>query len=153
MTSSYDTLYSRFLSRIEDYKLLSLNEEDIAEMLKQWLRGAVAKPYVRRIFDTLSFNDERGILTFTIKNPVDDDSDAEYVSEVITIGMVIEWLEPQVKSVINISQMFGSNKEAKFYAQANHLSTIKELLDDTKIEQRKLIRDHGYLYNSYISED
>ena len=52
-------------------------------------------------------------------------------------------------SIVNIQQMYGG-KEQKFYAQANHLNAIQSLLSRFKIEQKKLIRDHGANYNSYI---
>ena len=50
------------------------------------------------------------------------------------------------------SQMYGG-KEQKFYSQANHLIEIKSMLKDCKTELRKMIRDRGYIYNSYINGD
>ena len=36
------------------------------------------------------------------------------------------------------------------YAQANHLAQLRALLEDAKISLNKMIRDRGYVYNSYI---
>lgn len=149
MTSEYQAIYSSFLSKITDYKFLSLPEDDIYDLMRGWLHSTAGKVYIRRIFDTLVLDDEVLKITFELKNPVDDNADLDYVVEILAKGMVIEWLEPQVKSVLNTSQMFGG-KEQKFYAQANHLSELKGMLSDAKTELRKMIRDHGYIYNSYI---
>lgn len=83
-------------------------------------------------------------------NRVDDDFG--FVVEIISMGMVVEWLEPQVNSVLNTLQMF-SGKEEKFYSQSNHLSELRGLLKDAQLKQRKLIRDRGYISNTYLSED
>ena len=73
-------------------------------------------------------------------------------TELIAVGMVIEWLEPQVNSVLNTRQMF-SGKEEKFYSQSNHLNELKDLLRQNRLKQRKMIRDRGYISNSYLSEE
>ena len=64
--------------------------------------------------------------------------------------MVIKWLEPQVKSKVNIAQMFGG-KEQKWFSQATHLGEIKDLLENERIELNKLIRDRGSIYNPYLT--
>ena len=149
MTSlKYDDLYSCFLAKITDYKLASLSVDDAYELMRDWLHSAVKKPYIRRIFSSITFDDETMVCNFEIVDKADDETDKDYGVEVITKAMVIEWLEPQVKSVLTVAQMY-SGKEQKWYSEANHLKEIKALLDDTKKELRKIIRDHGYFYRSY----
>ena len=97
-------------------------------------------------------DDEVIQLTYSLKHVINEaDEDMRFVIEVIAMGMVIEWLEPQVNSVLNTLQMF-SGKEEKFYSQSNHLSELKDLLKQSEIKQRKLIRDRGYISNTYLSE-
>lgn len=146
---TYNQIKSRFLSKIEDYKFLTEYEDFSNEFIKEWLRSTLAKPKVRRIFDALSIDEEMDNFDFEIKYPVDDFSDAEYVIDILAYGIVVGWLEPKVQSTINIQQMYGG-KEEKFYAQANHLDTIKELLSESYSKIGKLIRDRGYIYNSYL---
>ena len=146
---TYNQIKSRFFSKIEDYKFLTEYEDFSNEFIKEWLRSTLAKPKVRRIFDALSIDEEMDNFDFEIKYPVDDFSDAEYVIDILAYGIVVGWLEPKVQSTINIQQMYGG-KEEKFYAQANHLDTIKELLSESSSKIGKLIRDRGYIYNSYL---
>jgi len=141
MTSSYEDIYSRFLQKCTDY-----------DFIEWWLHSVASLPYVRVKFKTFSLNDEVLKMNWELKNSIDDNSDELFVIEVFAQGMIIQWLEPKVKSILNVKQFFGG-KEEKFYSQANHLNELRSLLSDANISLRKLLRDHGYIINSYISEE
>ena len=81
-------------------------------------------------------------MTFTLNNSVDEESDKDFVLEILSLGMAIEWLQPQVDSVIHTSVMIGGKEEKKLLD--NHKNMI-ERLDSMKKEQNKMIRDYGYI--------
>ena len=145
----YSTLFSRVLNKINDPKELSLNENDLLEIYTERLHSVVGKPRVRRLFSALTLDDEIQEITFTLNNSVDEESDTDFVLEVLSLGMVIEWLQPQVDSVIHTSVMIGGKEEKKLLD--NHKNMI-DRLDSMKKEQNKMIRDYGYMYNPYIKE-
>lgn len=147
---SYSTLFSRVLNKINDPKELQLNTDDLLEIYTERLHSVVGKPRVRRLFSTLTFDDEIQEMTFTLNNSIDEDSDTDFVLEVLSLGMAIEWLQPQVDSVIHTSVMIGGKEEKKLLD--NHKNMI-DRLDSMKKEQNKMIRDYGYMYNSYINGD
>ena len=147
---SYSTLFSRVLNKINDPKELQLNENDLLEIYTERLHSVVGKPRVRRLFSSLTLDDEIQEMTFTLNNSVDEESDKDFVLEVLSLGMAIEWLQPQVDSVIHTSVMIGGKEEKKLLD--NHKNMI-ERLDSMKKEQNKMIRDYGYMYNSYINGD
>ena len=147
---SYSTLFSRVLNKINDPKELSLDENDLLEIYTERLHSVVGKPRVRRLFSSVSLDDEIQEMTFTLNNSVDEDSDTDFVLEVLSLGMAIEWLQPQVDSVIHTSVMIGGKEEKKLLD--NHKNMI-DRLDSMKKEQNKMIRDYGYMYNSYINGD
>ena len=147
---SYSTLFSRVLNKINDPKELSLNENDLLSIYTERLHSVVGKPRVRRLFSSLTLDDEIQEMTFTLNNSVDEDSDIDFVLEVLALGMAIEWLQPQVDSVIHTSVMIGGKEEKKLLD--NHKNMI-DRLDSMKREQNKMIRDYGYMYNSYINGD
>ena len=149
MTLSYSTLFSRVLNKINDPKELSLDENDLLEIYTERLHSVVGKPRVRRLFSSLSLDDEIQEMTFTLNNSVDEESDKDFVLEILSLGMAIEWLQPQVDSVIHTSVMIGGKEEKRVLD--NHKNMI-ERLDSMKKEQNKMIRDYGYMYNSYIKE-
>ena len=152
MTLQYQEIQDRFLQKITDYSFLEQDINFIYDSMKGWLRSAASQPIVRIKFSTLSFVDEVMELKFALNMSVDEEADMYFVAEILARGMVIEWLEPQVKSQLVIDQFFGG-KEQKWFAQANHLNSLKQMLNDAKTEQRKMIRDYGYMHNSYIRED
>ena len=146
---SYSTLFSRVLNKINDQKELSLDESDLLEIYTERLHSVVGKPRVRRLFSSISLDDEIQEMTFTLNNSVDEESDKDFVLEILSLGMAIEWLQPQVDSVIHTSVMIGGKEEKRLLD--NHKNMI-DRLDSMKKEQNKMIRDYGYMYNSYIKE-
>lgn len=148
-----DEIYSKFLQKITDYNFASLDANDAYDMMRGQLHCAVGTPYVSKLFSYMTLEDDVLVLDYELKNSSGQNAiDTDFVTNVLAIGMVIEWLEPQVKSVLHTMQMFGG-KEEKFYSQSNHLNELRGLLKDCKVEMRKLIRDRGYISNAYINGD
>ena len=150
MTSlNYDIIYSRLFSKIEAYDFIELQENELNDFLCNWIHSSSANPYVRRLFSTFSLDDEIQEIYYEMKYSVDEFSDTEFITEVLTLGVVVAWLEPKINSINNIAQMFGS-KEEKFYSQSQHISELRALVNDAKKQQRRMIADRGYAWNSYL---
>lgn len=153
MTLSYDTIQSEFLSMIDDVKFLSLDISDANALMTGWFKTALSNIRIQNLFSTNSYDSEIQEFTFEMKNPsTNEQADMDFVTKVIATAMLIAWLQPQVTTTLNIHQMFGG-KEEKFYSQASHLEQLHGLLEDSKIGLNKMIRDRGYIHNSYIEVD
>lgn len=153
MTSlTYDVVYSRLFSKIEAYDFIELKANDLSDLLCDWMHSASANPYVRRLFETFSLDDEIQELSFEMKYTLDSYSDTEFVIEILALGMVVAWLEPKINSINNISQMFGS-KDEKWFSQSQHLSELRGLVNDSRKLQRRIIADRGYAWNTYLDGD
>jgi hypothetical protein len=149
MTSlKLDDVYSSFLDKVTDFDIGSYEEDVQKELLIGYLKGALGIPYLRAIFVTITIDDYEETINYTLKT--EDGCDEQFIIELLSKGMVIKWLEPQVKSKVNIAQMFGG-KEQKWFSQATHLGEIKDLLENERIELNKLIRDRGSIYNPYLT--
>ncbi len=147
MTLSYQTIFSRYRGKIQALEYLSLSADDINEIEVERLHSVVGNPRIRYKFSSLTMNDTVQILTFELKNPIDDFSDEEFVVDLLSLGMTIEWLQPKVDSVVNTAPMIGGKEEKKLLD--NHRQSINRLAQ-MKTELKKLIRDYGYMNNSYI---
>ena len=145
----YNKIYSRLFSKIEAYDFLELPEDELNDFLCNWIHSASANPYVRRLFKSFNLDDEILTISYEMKYSVDEFSDEEFITEILTFGVVVAWLEPKVNSINNIAQMFGS-KEEKFYSQSQHISELRNLVNDAKKQQRRMIADRGYAWNSYL---
>lgn len=146
----YETIFSRVRSRIDDPKELSLNENDLLEIYTERLHSVIGDPRVRRLFSSITYDDDIQQIDFTLENSVDEFSDNEFVIRVFTLGMQIEWLSPKVESVLYTAPMIGG-KEEKVLINSHKVDI--ERLDSLRTQLHKLIRDYGYMYNSYVNGD
>ena len=152
LSVTFDTIYSRFLSKVQAYDLLELTTDDCYEQMNEWLKSVKSDSRVRKLFISLSFDDISKTVSFTLRNPVDNDSDIDFVIEVFGLGVAWKWVEPKYKSVINTAQFFGG-KEQKFYSQSNHLAELSAMNSNARTDLYKYIASRGYYNNSYIKED
>lgn len=152
MTSTYQDIYSRFLSKIKDYEFFSLDEALANESMRGWLTASLSKAYIFRIFDLNSFSadDEIAEIEYTLMDTVNEYTDKNFVEELLSYQMICEYLSPKVHTTTLINQMVTNSKESKWYAQANQLSQMRELLADSENKVRSMLRDRGYIYNSYL---
>ena len=151
MTLQYEDIFSIFLSKITDYSFLDYDENFIRGQMVSWLHSSSSSPRLRAKFSEFNLNDEEAALSFALKNSVGEQSDYDFVTDVLARAMVIAWLEPEVKNVLLTKQLLTGSEE-KFYAQANHLSQLEQMLNTAKTEFKNILRDYGYLNNSYIKE-
>ena len=53
-------------------------------------------------------------IEYELRESIDDDSDKDFVEEVLGLGMVCEWAAPRYHSTLLTSQLL-SNSEQKYY--------------------------------------
>ena len=164
MLLSYSKIFSRVLGRINDPKELLLSEEDLNALYVERLHNVVGNPRVSNIFSTLVLHEVDDVndsenetendftedtIEYELKNAQDEYSDNEYVIQIFVTGMVIEWLRPKVDSVLYTAPMIGGKEEKKILD--GHKDMIGRL-DSLEMQLHKMIRDRGYMHNSYVDE-
>ena len=65
-------------------------------------------------------------------------------------AMIVEWISPKVKTTTLLNQMFTNSKESKWYNQRDHLAELQNIQGDAENKVREMLRDKGYIYNSYL---
>ena len=115
MTSEYDEIYSRFYLRVKDYELSGMKERLVKELLNGYLRSTVSKPMVRRLFSSVVMDDDLEEIEYELRNSLDEDSDKDFVEEVLALGLVSEWASPRYHSTLLTSQLL-TNSEQKFFS-------------------------------------
>ena len=151
MTLRYEDIFSIFLSKITDYSFLEYDESFIRGQMVSWLHSSSSTPRLRAKFSMFTLNDKEEVLSFSLKHSGGEQSDCDFVADILARAMVIAWLEPEVKNVLLTKQLLTGSEE-KFYAQANHISQMEQMLATAKTEMKNILRDYGYLNNSYIKE-
>lgn len=150
MTSSYNEIYSRFLNKIRDYDFANLDEPNMTGQMVEWLRSVLSQPYIYRIFESISADDEIAEIEYVLKTSVDDYLDKNFVEELLGSAMIVEWITPKIQTTTLINQMVTNSKEQKFYAQQSHLAELENIKANASDQVRKLLKDKGYIYNSYL---
>ena len=141
--SNFDEIYSRFYLRIKDYEISGLEESLVKEMLFGYLKSTLSKPMVRRLFQSISIDEDVEEIEYELRDQLDEDSDKDFIEEVLSLGLVSAWASPRYHSTLLTSQLL-SNSEQKYYSQSAHLAEMKELYVKTQTDLRKLIRDRAY---------
>lgn len=145
MTSYYEDIFSRFFMRVEDYKLSGYDENLANEVLIGYLRNGASDVYVRKLFSSCVFDDDMERVDWELTVSYDDLGDADFVEDVLSEAMLLQWVYPRYHSTLLTSQLF-TNKDQSFYSQANHLAEMKSMYENAKLNLRKKIRDRGYQY-------
>ena len=137
MGTSYKKLYNRALARITDPLPLKFPEEDLENMLHDWMMDAIAEPVIGE-YDFEDRDDKLKQFNFDISNTD---------QKILAIHMARAWLAPQITSIESTMQIF-SGKETKFYSQ-------KEMLTEKQALDEKLRKDADLLFcrGTYLDND
>ena len=149
---NYEEIYSKFRLKADAYDLLDLREDDVNMFMCEWLYSSIQKPYIYRLFNQVEFHDDIQKLEYSMKYVVEKYFDQGFVSDILGIGMVIEWITPKIVILNNIVQAYASSDE-KFYSQTNHLNGLKDLRASLVKEQQDIIKQRGYIWNSYLESN
>ena len=147
---NYETIFNIFLGNITDYNLASLEEEDAANLMQEYLHRALSVTYLRRVFSSIALDDTAETITYTMATATDPDSDSEFAKNAIAKWMVYEWVSNQVNNTALTQQMIFSSKEKSYYSQQAHLATNIALKDRLYTEARNFVMDRGWINNSYL---
>ncbi|MGG3892020.1 hypothetical protein [Metabacillus fastidiosus] len=136
MTTSYNEIYSLFLSKIEDYEIhekLKTQYEFAQEILFDFLRSSIPK------------------FTYSIKNLSNRDdvlfqfnlqlSDIE--KEILATLMVVEYLSPKILREEYLESGLGS-KDYRNFSPAKQLETMTKLRESFKAEANSLMIEYYY---------
>ena len=152
MTSiQYDEIFSRFYTKVEAYDLITddLSDFEVDEFMCNWLHSSVYEPYIRKLFSTVLMDDDEGVISFEMRYAIDENTDIDFVTNVLSWAMIYNWVTPKVYSITNIIQHFTS-QDQKFYSQSSHLYQLQSIKNDAEYKMRALVRDRGYFNNNYL---
>ena len=139
MGTPYEKIYERFLNSVSDFNLVELDDHTLDEMLKDWLHKAIVRA---RTSSNLSRDDENYVFSNVL-------SDLDI--ELLALGMKLAWLDQTLGST-ELTLQFVGGKEEKWFSQAAHISELRGLREDTKLEIQKLHSYNTYVNSSYFND-
>lgn len=134
MNTSYEKIYGIFLSKITDYDLASLSDDELEEYCYNIFVSAMTKIYS---FDQNDLSDRDDI-----KERFNSElTDVEI--EIITSQMVIEWVDRKLNTT-QLLHMYVGTKDESMASQANHMKTLIELKEKQRSIISSMMRDAKY---------
>ena len=145
-TLGYEKIYDRALSRIKDTELFQLVEDDFYNYMKNWLKAATALPQFRKQFSSFKTDDEVMVLEFTLRNSVDEEYDMEFVTNILSQGLIVNYLPSKIDTGVNMAVMIGGKEEKKL---VDNYGKMQERLHDLEVKLGRELSQHGYYFGGY----
>lgn len=143
---TYDKIYSAFYL-IVDRDFFKLDKEVAREYMHQWLHNAIATPYIRELFSSVSLDDYLEELTFEVKNPSETYDTDNFVIDVLSKFMKISWNQYNIDTAINRAKVIGGKDEKMLI---DPYKNNMDRLDVLEKQLRKTIMDYNSNNNDYV---
>lgn len=131
--TEYTNVYDIFLSKITDYGLVSLTQNELEDNLKKHLKSAIVK-FKHCVKDLNNRDDELGVFNVEL-------TDEEI--EVLAYLMIIEWSNNYILNIELLKQNF-STRDFNLFSSANLLKELTNLRKTYKDEIVNLITFYYY---------
>jgi|HigsolmetaGSP11D_1036233.scaffolds.fasta_scaffold07301_2 hypothetical protein len=133
MATPLTEVYDFFLTKVQDYSFIQLNESgDLEAYLLKHLRSAIVR-FTSSVKDLT--------IDTTTQSFIEDLTDFE--KEILATLMTISYVSSQITHVKNMEQIL-SDKEYKIYSTANHLSQLVALKRELDKEVSNLMVTYSY---------
>jgi len=145
MTTSFVTVFDLFMSQIEDYRLLSLYNEDILNdttNLNTYLLGfmILAIPEFTSCTQDLTDRDD----TTMVFNFTMTDENKKILSKL----MVKEWLAKELKDILQMRWNI-TDSDFKHYSEAQNTKSKQDVLSELREECSQLLVDYAFRHNDW----
>lgn len=140
MCITYDVIYSAFLSKVSEFNLLRLDWDDREEVVSGYLHRA-ATYFKKNCKYKLDLNDVAQEIEAEF-----DEEDVDEIVEILSEGMVVQWLAPYVNKQENLENVL-STRDFSTYSPAELLNRVSALYKDAKGSFVGAIREYSYNHN------
>lgn len=138
MGLSYDVLTWSFLSKISEYEFAEMGSQQRTDIVDGYMRRAVAKFRSTCRFDFGEANDETREFSAEIQEDI-----KEEVADIISDGMVVEWLKPFVNQQDNW-QLLLNTRDFTSHSPAELLFRVRGAYDSARKEFTNKMREFSY---------
>lgn len=140
MNISYDTIVDAFLNKISEFEFLDMGSEDRESIVSGYMKRAVSKFKNICAYDLNLHDDEFGAFT-------DDfaEDDVDEIVEIISEGMVVQWLKPYVNKQENLESVLNTS-DYTTYSPAELLMRVGNAYKDAKKDYTQMIREYSFVH-------
>lgn len=138
MSISYDVFTQAFLDKVTEYNF-PIRDYERTGMVDRYMRRAVAA--FRHIckYDLSSTKDDL-IRSFDVDV---DDEDLDELVDIISEGMIVQWMKPYVYKQENLEQVLNT-RDFTAYSPAELLSKISTAYKEARRDFTNMMREYSY---------
>lgn len=139
MNLSYDAFTAAFLAKVSEYDLLEMQSTERQEVIDGYLKAAVSMFKKNCRVDLFTTQDD----TERVFNVDVDIDDADELIDIISQGMVMQWMRPFLYRQENLENLMNT-RDFTLYSPANLLLRIGEAYKNVSKEYTQMIREYSY---------
>lgn len=146
MGVSYDVFTGAFLSKISEYELLCVSNDHRTEIVDGYMKRAISafRKNCRYVF--IPAGDDTGRV-FDIEI---DDADLHEIADIISEGMVVQWLKPYVYQQ-ELLQNVLNTRDFTQYSPAELLLRVGNAYNQAQKNFTQMIREYSYNHGDLTS--
>ena len=139
MSISYDYFVDAFLNKIAEFDLAGLSEDYRSEIVDGYMKRAISNFRKNCKYDLISTQDDD---LRQINVDVSED-DMDELAEIISEGMVVQWLKPYVYKQENLESVMNT-RDFTMYSPAELLLRVGGAYKQAKRDYTQMIREYSY---------
>lgn len=138
MSISYDAITNAFLSKITEFEFLQIPKEDRSAIIDGYMKRAVSEFKKVCQYDLTACDD-------TLREFTDDfdESDIDEILEIISEGMLVQWLKPYVYKQ-EILENALNTADFTTYSPAELLLRVGNAYAKAQKDYTQMIREYSY---------
>lgn len=141
MAISYDVFIDTFLSKITEYEFIKLDDDTAAHLLDGFMKRAVSEFKSVCKYDLTTTQDDT-LRQFDVDI---DDGDLDEILNIISEGMVCQWLKIYVNKQENLENVLNT-RDFTTYSPAELLLRVGNAYSQAKKDFVQMIREYSFVH-------
>lgn len=136
-----DHIIAAFLSKITEFELLELPEDERSEIVLGYLKRAITDFKNVCDYDLSNIDFSTGEFGANIS-----DTDVDELTEIISEGMLVQWLKPYVYKQELLENALNT-RDFTTYSPAELLLRVGNAYEKAQKDYKQMIREYSYNHN------
>lgn len=139
MSIPYDVFTMAFLSKVSEYELFRLADDERMTIVDDYMKKSIAafRPMCQYDFSTTG-DDELRIFDVVV-----DDGDMDEIVDIISEGMLVQWMKPYVYRQENLENAL-STRDFSVFSPAELLLRISGAYDTVRKNFVQMMREYSF---------
>lgn len=138
MTLTYDTVANAFLSKITEFELIQLSDEDREDTLDGYMKRAASAFKKSCKYDLTDVDDTRREFTADFA-----EEDIDEILDILSEGMLVQWLKPYVYKQELLENALNT-ADFTTYSPAELLLRVGNAYAKAQRDYTQMIREYSY---------